>query len=471
MRLWVPYFILLATGLSQAAPPSKGFLDGIVVNAITGEPMPGARLKLAVQQQSGDALYARPDAEGHFRFAGLDPKVYSLSVESPGFFPPGATAHRGYGTVDLRLPHSNEYAYGGEGASEFQIHTAIDDDGSPHVTVRVAMTPCSEVSGRVTDPNGAPMPGVHVRAYMVRPVQKTSGNPSVFPLLPDGQHELYPLNGVATSDSGEFRIAPLTPGSYYLFVQADQSTIWRKAYRSTYFPQAIDLASAKPVELAVGQHAQADIRVASVAGVHVAGRVVRPVTAQSASEEQPSIDMLLVPEAVSPYAYPGPSVWAKGSDEFDFTGVLPGKYTFMAVLYRNVFSPKALSGVIKQLEVGDGGLLGLTLELQPVPDLAGEVVFRDGCTPRSVQVSLRGGFSPRGSYEVQAIAGADGKFVLTGLYPGLLRVTATPVGAGSGFSGSMRLGNREVSSQFEYPLAAPEDLRITMDCNESRRSK
>jgi hypothetical protein len=475
MRFRVLSFILLAASLSQAAPQSNALLDGSVVNAITDDPLPVARLKLAIQQQPaqqppGEALYTKPDAQGNFRFTNLEPKLYMLSVESPGFFAPDEIAHRGFGTLDLR-PHASN-VYGGEGSSEFQVTSAVNADGSAHVTVRVAMMPCADVTGKITDPNGAPMAGVQVRAYMVRLVQKAAGNAPVFPMLPDGQHELFPLSGTPTSDSGEFRIARLAPGAYYFLVQADQSTAWRKAYRSTYFPQAIDLASAKPVELAAGQHAQADIRIASVAGVHVAGRIVRPAAAQSESEALPSIQMALVPEAITPSAYPNPFTILTVRDEFDVAEVMPGKYTLMAVIYNSLVHRKAVYGLTKQIEVGERGLAGLTLELQPIQDLAGEVVFSGSCTPRPTQVSVRG-FMPWGpTSESQAITEADGKFVLTGLFPGMLRVTATPVGTAAGFSGSMKLGDREVSSiPFEYPIAAPENLRITMECNESRRSK
>lgn len=55
-------------------------LSGQVVNAITGEPLPNAKLSIA-----GMGLKTVCDAQGGFKFDGLPAKMHNIKVEAPGF--------------------------------------------------------------------------------------------------------------------------------------------------------------------------------------------------------------------------------------------------------------------------------------------------------------------------------------------------------------------------------------------------
>src|ERR1035438_8136036 len=83
--LWLGLVWLFAAGdLAAQVPATTGVVDGEVVDGVTGTPIANARVKLKKEPED---LYAGVDGEGHFRFAGLAPAGYSLSVESPGFLP------------------------------------------------------------------------------------------------------------------------------------------------------------------------------------------------------------------------------------------------------------------------------------------------------------------------------------------------------------------------------------------------
>ena len=129
--LWLGLVWLFAAGeLAAQVPATTGVVDGEVVDGVTGTPIANARVKLKKEPED---LYAGVDGEGHFRFAGLAPAGYSLSVESPGFLPATPTY------VSL-VSDANPEA-----------------DGLIHAKVTVKLTAYAVITGRVTDPYGMPV--------------------------------------------------------------------------------------------------------------------------------------------------------------------------------------------------------------------------------------------------------------------------------------------------------------------------
>ena len=97
-------FVLFAAGIARAQ--GSGVLEGEVVNGTAGGPEIGATLAVALHVFQGDAkvstLETTTDAEGHFRFEGLDtdpgleywPEVTYLGVDYRPLVPYQFTAEQ-----------------------------------------------------------------------------------------------------------------------------------------------------------------------------------------------------------------------------------------------------------------------------------------------------------------------------------------------------------------------------------------
>jgi hypothetical protein len=81
---------------AQSAAAKRAIVEGDVVNAVTGAPIAGVRVKLDPRQ--AEALYLKSDAAGHFVFRDVPPALYLWSVDAAGFLPPQSSF------LDLTLP-------------------------------------------------------------------------------------------------------------------------------------------------------------------------------------------------------------------------------------------------------------------------------------------------------------------------------------------------------------------------------
>jgi len=432
----------------------RAIVEGDVVNPVTGAPIAGVRVKLDPRQ--AEPLYLKSDAAGHFVFREVPPALYLWSVDAAGFLLPQPSF------LDLTVPEKGPIcaAPGSAHTATGGFDTSTDRDGTIHARISVPLTAYAVVTGRVTDPDGMPLEDGSVAFLLKRPVQ-TAG---------DGAED-YPRATVQTNDKGEFRAARLEPGTYY--VVANKSNLPGSAesgYRATYYPRAIDLASAKPLELPAGGRARADIRIASQAGIRIAGRLVKPAGPDGSGGPETYTNIVLVPERGFLITGDGPSAIAK--DDYALDDVLPGKYSVIALTREMSIDPlggnqKPVFGLMRTIEVGAVDMNGVDLVLQPLRDLSGAVSFPAGCTPFPVSIRAQSMHST----PADAVSDADGKFILRGLGAGKFTVSVSSPGQWM-LARSMRLGNRDVEKDgFESPLAGDEPLLIEVGCGNSRRAQ
>jgi hypothetical protein len=146
---------------------------------------------------------------------------------------------------------------------------------------------------------------------------------------------------------------------------------------------------------------------------------------------------------------------------YQLTGVSPGNYIVVAATQSPGATPWVprpwIFGAVLRVEVGQGDIGNLDVQLQELPPIAGSVGFAEGCPPAPVRILS--GFS-------EAASGPDGSFVLRGMSPGHLSVNV--IAPAGDWAISARLGDREVLRDgFDYPGASATDdaLRILMDCS------
>lgn len=469
---YLAFFLLLFPRLQAqepvpaSNPNPKAAVDGDVVNAATNAPIPGARVKL--EQHPNEPVYTKADDQGHFQFADLEPGVYLLHVESPGFLTSD------YNSVDLMIPRAGAVirrsVSSSSGLPAATVTRSTDPDGTLRAKATVPLTAQVVIAGKVTDPYGLPMAECQVELLAPRPARPGG---AAIPAGPGDNPEVAHRAQASVDDRGEFRFFGLEPGKYYMVAAKTGTRSWEADYRITYYPGAIALASAKPLELAAGQQVRADIQIVRQGGVRVAGRILGVRSEGATPDSGLYTNVMLVPENNPLLNANGPS--ASGRDEFELKSVLPGKYRLTAATYRSSTNwtggmPKPEFGLTRDIEVGDNDILGVDLTLQPLHDLAGIVTFHEGCKPFPVEIQVSN-TGPIFGEAAKARSGPDGKFVLSGISPGISRVNimdpsylgmVVPIE-------SIRLGERDVQKNgIEVPYTGNETLSVSVKCNPAR---
>ncbi len=143
----------------------------------------------------------------------------------------------------------------------------------------------------------------------------------------------------------------------------------------------------------------------------------------------------------------------------------------MAVTYdrTELASGKPVFGAGRLIEVGDRDIVGLDLAVEPLRDLPGVVGFSDGCNSEPLRIRASA-ISPFGWGQAEAVSGADGTFVLSGLTPGKFIVSVTMLDRRPFGAIAVRLSGRDVlDGVFEVPFASDASLSIEADCRYSGR--
>ena len=405
---------LLSLLVFLTVPAAAGTLEGDVVDAVTGAPVAGARVR--VELPRADPVYAKADDRGHFQVENLVPGVYALKVQGLGYM---------------------------EAAQAAQLPSASG--------LRIPLTRYAVITGKVTDPNGIPLPHASVEIYTTRAAQPGDAGRSDVQLLPGGQ-ALAGGSRIPAEDRGEYSFESLKPGTYYLAARGAPFS----SDRLTYYPGATDVAGARPLLVQAGEHVLAEMQIASGAGARVAGLIMTPPgrTAPPGSYTNVTltgwdgVDYL----ASMPFASGAPR-------PYQLKGVSPGTYTVVAAIQSPGETPwvprPSIFGAMLRVEVGESDIGNLDLQLQELPPIAGSVGFAEGCPPAPVRIY--GGFG-------ETTSGPDGRFVLSGMPPGHFSVYVIAPAGDRAISA--RLGNREVLRDgFDYPGTAGEALRILMDCS------
>jgi hypothetical protein len=426
---------------------------------------------------SEGAVFAQADAHGHFEIQQLAAGYYSIAAHAAGFdLPNGQDLNANLtGPAD---PAPKRTALRCTGCMlPAPVEKTLAADGTLHATLQIQMEPYIVIAGRVTDPNGVPLAGAMIEVLHKVPV--TSGapkNPMAIP-LGNGAGQLSRESGVAANDLGEFRIAHLVPGTYYLVANRPSGVgNWDLSFHPTYYPHAIDFSSAKALELTGGQQVRTDIQIVRQTGVRVSGRLILPSEPAPAPTAYRYTNVALTPSPKILLNSNGPFTNTNAAEDgFELKDVLSGTYILTAATregFRDQPSggdQKPIFGMTRQIVVGSSDMDGLDLELVPLRDVSGTVTFAEGCT--RVPVTVLAQVDPifiRPNHVV--VDSADGSFVLSGLGPGRVTVSASQSGGPRGRTQatSIRLGESEVlDTGFEFPLKSDQPLTIDMGCGQN----
>jgi hypothetical protein len=249
-------FAAASTLLSQIAPrtaysssPAGSYrINGVLLNAITGEPVRRAIVSVLATTDSHAIQSVVSDSEGHFALEQLPAAKYQLTASKRGYRTGFFDEHDEYSTA---------------------IVTGPDQDTS-HLKFR--LTPGALLRGVVTADGGEPVEGARVMLFQ-RPQHRGLGD------------RMAQAGAAVTDDTGAYEFGDLQPGEYQLAVIAEpwyalhspQSGPQAKAsnsaldvaYPVTYYDSTTEESSATPIVLTAGSREEANISMHAVPALHL----------------------------------------------------------------------------------------------------------------------------------------------------------------------------------------------------------
>jgi protocatechuate 3,4-dioxygenase beta subunit len=297
-------------GNAAGRPASRAVIDGIVTREPGSEPVKKALIELIAENQAEGGDYtAVSGPDGGFHIAGIVPGRYHLFAERTGLLEVDKHHARADGRV-LTLTAGQE----------------LKD-------LRIRLQAAAVVRGRVTDEDGDPLPNAQVAV-----LRQTFAS---------GHSRWEQAGAERTNDLGEYRVAGLAAGNYYVSVSpppdfksliegagvaANPGNDARKggapensaatSYQTTYYPGTTDRSQASPVELHAGDDFPVNFSLTPSPSLSIRGSVVNLPPRSSAVIMLQSRDFSLVLN--------GAEMHADGS--FVIRDVAPGAYTILATV-------------------------------------------------------------------------------------------------------------------------------------------
>jgi len=344
-RMRVLVSLIISAALAGAQAPQNARVEGRVVSA-TGEAVSKASVTL-----SGSAGVDLPaistDNQGRFAFEDVPAGRYTrLTAQKAGFATQiyGARTNLALGTV-LNL--------------------------SPGVDLKdllIRMTPQGVISGHVSDRDGDPVVGALMSVQ--------------FYTYGQGRRQLSPdWGGSVTNDQGDFRIANLAPGRYFLKAQARRVATTgqsrapsQDADVTTYYPNELDETSAKALDLTEGGELRGiDIKLRKERVYSIRGKLID----QSSNSPRGNLPLTLS-KVDGKWGLPF-FFRARADGTFEFSNLSPGKYLIQS-LPSNQAGPDAETAASVHVEVSitDGSLDALVLSVVPGYEIKGTVTLEGG---------------------------------------------------------------------------------------------
>ena len=393
-----------------AADPNAASVEGVVVNAVSGEPIPRVHVSLNLYSGNEPRSYgALTTAEGKFSVTGLPAGHYGIGASRLGFIFDGRR-----GSLVLK-------------------------EGDQKTDLALQLTPSGSIAGTVVDADGQPVEDCGVTAESNR----------------GGQ-------GSQSDAQGRFRIGGLAPGKYRITAQLNEPRTppeirtdgtMEVHYSETYYPSALDAAGSSTVPVQAGNETSGiEIRLVRTPIVEVSGKVTGlPEGAGGAS-----VTAQRRQEVRAPWVSRFNFSWNAGTDvkkdgTFAFWRLAPGQYRIQARWFSTAGANMASAPV--DVVVADSDVDGIELHMAAAGDLTGQVEYEsDDAKPqaptdqsrqprqRPPQLMLQGIDGTMGS--MSGHVDSTGAFTFEKALPGRYRVMWL---GGRGYVKSARLGSSELA--------------------------
>lgn len=427
-KLLIIYLLLAAQTQDDS---TLGTISGRVIDSLDNQPIPRAKLTLK-SVKAGLPATSITDEKGGFTIHDIDPGSYTLEAVKPGYL------------SQIYATNSNTpiTISAGDSAKDFDFK----------------LTPQSVLSGRVLDEEGDPLVDVEVVALRSASVSS--------------QSQRLVKSIALTNDMGEFRLANLPSGRYFLLAAESNHAFILQEPRPrnasgkptlmlvpTYFPSVTIEESASPINLASGQ---------IVSALKIEVKMAKPVrlrgTISSASEIPQGLSVAIVQKQGSSYTSRALNAVAKVKPDasFDFDAVVPGSY----ILLVNFSNERTSWFGRLPVEATNESIDDLKLPLVEGLEIHGIVQLDPAIQEappsfESIYLDFKAS-SGRAIRGAESKVNSDGTFVIKGINPvhSHLRLHNLPAGL---WLKSIRAGSRDLlDTGFEFESGSPGPIVIIL---------
>jgi hypothetical protein len=406
---------VLLTVMAGAQPqaskpaPQSWRISGVVVNALTGEPLARAEVRVGRSQEQDELGSVVTGRDGRFAFAGLARGKYWLTAQRRGF-PRQAFEQHGNFFTGIAVGPNLE---------------------SENLVFR--LKPHASISGTITDEAGDPVREAEVMLF------RNDVESGVRTTIRTGEAQ--------TDDRGVYHLNNVLPGTYYIAVSA---TPWYAqhpldpgpdsppeghvfvlrgvprekpnpaldvAYPITYYSGSTDPNGATPISVKMGDRVvDADVTLIAVPAVHL--RVSLPDgearEANPAARRQPR-SLMLIQRVFGSFQAPlSMQQETLPSGEVEIAGIPPGRFELRSQTFGTTPTMKQ-----EQVDVaGDGAMAAAAKAVMPVA-ITGTITLNHQILTRSAFLriwkrgssnALAGQISDKGTFAIQQDTVAPGSY-------------------------------------------------------------
>jgi hypothetical protein len=278
-------------------------IAGIVVNAITGEPLPRAAVAVLDETDNHAIQSVLSDNEGRFALGHLPEGKFQLTASKRGFLTGFYDEHDEFNTAIVTGP----------------------DQETTNLNFR--LMPDAVLYGVISTDVGDPVEGARIMLFK-RPMHTGPGE------------RIAQVDAAVSDDAGTYEFAGLGPGEYFLAVVAEPwyamhsaeresgsnqmhgfNPALDAAYPVTYYDSTTEEASATPIVMTGGVRAEANISLHAVPALHLSIAAARK---QDGSIARAELQQTIFGSEVSSESAGFLESMQTGSIEL--TGIAPGQY-------------------------------------------------------------------------------------------------------------------------------------------------
>ena len=389
----------MTTPAPAGKPGATGVLRGVVTAADTGGPLRRARVTLNAPGLR-ESRAATTDVDGRWEFKNLPAGRFTLSAGKPQY----VTLEYGQ-----RIPT--------EAGRPVELSA-----GQTLERLEFRLPRGSVISGRVVDDLGEPAASIRLQAFRLQYVS--------------GRRQLAPTGvfGI-TDDLGQYRLAGLPPGTYYV---GSSATLWGGSpedvgisFGETYYPGTLRATDARPVPLRLGQERPGvDLGLLAVRLASLSGVVIDSAGAPVANS---SITLMQERHSATVSTVVSTSDVARTAADGRFTvrNIAPGEYFLSSLGTAPRFDVATERGSVA-VSVAGQVIDGLTIALHSGSHVTGQVEFEGDSRP-PLTPAIRIYASEPGGGRGMSMPGTssikdDWSFEIVGVSPGqrLFRITGLP---------------------------------------------
>jgi hypothetical protein len=329
----------------NTTPATKGtsIIRGRVTNA-EGRPLRRVELRLTGSALD-DPRIASTNAQGRFEIHDLPMGRYALTATRAGYI------RTAYGEL-----------HPGDPSEAIEVSDGVTVD---HVNITLPRT--GVIAGTVLDEAGEPDAGTTVVAMQMR--------------FANSKRRLVPVSRAVSDDIGQFRLAGLPPGNYYVEAlsrdkwQSDPPEKTMMGFLPTFYPSAVNITEAQRIRLKLGQQVSG-INVDLIAGklVSISGTVM-DAQGMPLRGGTVAVNQVMVGDNFAAYSAAGTAKTAVDGS-FVIRDVSPGAYTLSVHAESTTGLPE-----VAQISVdATTDTKSIQLTTSPAGTVSGRIVLDPGAT-------------------------------------------------------------------------------------------